>query len=89
MIWEHSSHGPKIKNRFGQERNTFVMSKLRKLAVAAKRGIEDPSKIKKAVRILLQEGPQELRTRVSVNVSGEADYMRVKKKGPLRSLSLR
>ncbi len=66
------------------------MRKIRKLAVAVKKGIEDPSKVKKAVRILMQEGPQGLRTRVSVHVSSEADYVRIKKvklknySGPIR-----
>lgn len=55
------------------------MSKIKKLAVAVKKGIEDPKKVVKAIRVLANDGPQQLRAKVSANVNGEADYIRIKK----------
>jgi glycosyltransferase involved in cell wall biosynthesis len=55
------------------------MGKMKKLAVAAKKGIQDPKKITKAFHVLVHDGPQQLRAKVSMNVSGEADYVWVRK----------
>lgn len=55
------------------------MSKIEKLAKAVKKGIEDPAKIKKAVRVLVNDGPGALKTKVSMNVSGGFDAVEVKK----------
>ena len=55
------------------------MNKAKKLVKAVRKGIEDPAKVKKAMRVLMNEGPQALKRKVYMNVSGEMPVVHVKR----------